>query len=46
MSKIIIEMTPFLFEDGNTYYFQVTSRDSNSFHRLDVYEKITIMRFK
>jgi hypothetical protein len=20
MSKIIIEMTPFLFEDGNTYY--------------------------
>jgi hypothetical protein len=40
MSKIIIEMTPFLFEDGNTYYFQVKSRDSNNYHRLDVYEKI------
>ena len=38
-------MTPFLFEDGNTYYFQVTSRDSNSFHRLDVYEKIVSKTF-
>jgi hypothetical protein len=40
MSKIIIEMTPFLFEDGNTYYFEVTGRNSNNYHRLDVYERI------
>ena len=33
-------MTPFLFEDGNTYYFEVTDRDSNNFHKLTVYDKI------
>lgn len=45
MSKIIIELTPFLFEDGNTYYFQVIDRNSNSYHRLNVYEKITTKNF-
>lgn len=23
MAKIVIEMTSFIFEDGNTYYFQI-----------------------
>ena len=45
MGKIIIEMTPFLFEDGNSYYFQVTDRNSNNYHQLDVYEKIVSKTF-
>lgn len=33
-------MTPFIFEDGNTYYFQIQKRDSsNDYHDLYVYEK-------
>lgn len=41
MDKIIIEMTSFIFEDGNTYYFQIYKRDhSNDYHNLFVYEKI------
>lgn len=40
MSKIIIGMTPFIFEDGNTYYFQIYKRpSSNDFHDLYVFEK-------
>ena len=38
---IIIEMTPFIFEDGNTYYFQVLKRGhSNDYHDIYVYEKV------
>ena len=38
---IIIEMTPFIFEDGNTYYFQILKREtSNDYHDLFVYEKV------
>lgn len=41
MSKIIIQMTPFMFEDGNTYYFQITSREySNDYHDIYVFEKV------
>jgi hypothetical protein len=37
---VIIEMTPFVFEDGKIYYFQVLRRRStNDFHDLYVYEK-------
>ena len=33
-------MTPFLFEDGNTYYFQVLKRESsNDWHNLYAYRK-------
>jgi hypothetical protein len=38
--KIIIEMTPFLFEDGKTYYFKILEF-SNSYHAIWVYKKIT-----
>jgi hypothetical protein len=42
---IIIEMTPFIFEDGKTYYFNITKREytkllPNDFHDLWVYEKV------
>ena len=37
----IIEMTPFIFEDGITYYFNVLKRGSSTmFHDLFVYEKV------
>lgn len=40
MSKIIIGMTPFIFEDGNTYYFQIYKRpSSNNYHDLYIFEK-------
>lgn len=43
MSQIIVEMTPFVFEDGNIYYFQVLKRESsNDYHDLFVYRKIDI----
>jgi hypothetical protein len=46
MKRIIIEMTPFIFEDGNTYYFQIDKRDStNDYHDLFVYEKQVEKRF-
>jgi hypothetical protein len=38
MANVVIEMTPFLFEDGNTYYFQIFEF-TNSYHALYVYEK-------
>lgn len=38
---VIIEMTPFIFEDGNTYYFEILRRESsNDYHDIYVYEKI------
>ena len=41
--EVIIEMTPFIFEDGNTYYFQIVKRDySNDYHDLFVYEKVRV----
>ena len=40
MEKVIIEMTPFIFEDGNTYYFQIFYRPSSlDYQDLYVYEK-------
>lgn len=39
--KIIIEMTPFVYEDGEIYYFQITSRNSMIYHDLHVYKKVT-----
>lgn len=38
--EIIIEMTPFIFEDGKRYYFQILKRDSNDYHDIYVYEKV------
>jgi hypothetical protein len=39
--EVVIEMTPFIFEDGNTYYFQILKREySNDYHDIFVYEKI------
>lgn len=39
-TKIIIEMTPFVYEDGDIYYFQIESR-SSTYHNLYVYKKVT-----
>jgi hypothetical protein len=39
-NAIIVEMTPFLFEDGKTYYFDIRKRHTNSYHDLFVYNKI------
>lgn len=36
---IIIEMTSFIYEDGNIYYFNILKRSIN-FHDLHVYEKV------
>ena len=41
MAKVI-EKTPFIFEDGNIYYFDVTERSSSSYHNLWVYEKVSV----
>ncbi len=39
--NVVVELTPFLYEDGNTYYFKIVKREySNNFHDLYVYEKI------
>ena len=37
---IIVEMTPFLFEDGKTYYFDIRKGYSNSYRHLFVYNKV------
>lgn len=39
---IIVKMTPFLYEDGNTYYFNIVSRGSTSYHDIFVYRKTMI----
>jgi len=39
---IIVEMTPFLFEDGKTYYFDIRKGYSNTYHYLFVYKKVEI----
>ena len=45
MDDIVIKMTPFIFEDGNTYYFQIENRDSsNDYHDLYVYKKVVVKR--
>jgi hypothetical protein len=38
--KIIVEMTPFLFEDGKTYYFDIKKGWRNNYHYLFVYNKV------
>lgn len=45
MSDVVIEMTPFIFEDGQAYYFMIYKRDSsNDFHDLYVYRKVVKKR--
>lgn len=39
-NDIIVEMTPFIFEDGETYYFDIRKRYTNVYHDLFVYKKI------
>ncbi len=40
MDKVVIQLTDFIFEDGNTYYFKIYKRESsNNYHALYVYEK-------
>ena len=40
---IVIEMTPFTYEDGQIYYFNITKREySNDYHDLWVYQKVEI----
>lgn len=39
----IIEMTPLIFEDGDTYYFKIVKRGtSNDYHNLFVYKKVLV----
>ena len=39
--RVIIEMTSFIFEDGNTYYFKIFNRPSTHDYRdLYIYEKV------
>ena len=33
-NTLIVEMTPFLFEDGNTYYFEIRKRHGNIYHNI------------
>ena len=45
MSDVVIEMTPFIYEDGKTYYFKIYKRESsNEFHNLYVYKKVVVDR--
>lgn len=45
MDSIVIKMTPFIFEDGNTYYFEIHEQDdSNDYHDLYVYKKVVVKR--
>ena len=39
MGKIIVDMTPFIYEDGKTYYFQICDIDSLIYYNLYVYRK-------
>jgi hypothetical protein len=39
-NKIIIEMTPFIFEDGKIYYFEIRSRLTNKYHNLFCFKKV------
>lgn len=39
--RTIIEMSPFIFEDGKTYYFTIKSREwSNVFHSMYCFRRI------
>lgn len=45
MDSIVIKMTPFIFEDGKTYYFEIYDRSSsNDYHALYVYKKVVTKR--
>ena len=35
----ITDLTPFVFEDGNVYYFQIFTFSTGNYHDLFVYEK-------
>ena len=39
-NDIIVEMTHFIFEDGETYYFDIRKRSTNVYHNLFVYKRI------
>jgi hypothetical protein len=36
---IVVDKTSFIYEDGNTYYFDIISRGSASYHDLFVYTR-------
>ena len=38
--KKIVEMTPFVYEDGNIYYFEIVTRSTFVYHGLYVYKKV------
>lgn len=38
-SRRIVDMTPFVYENGKCYYFNITDRGSDSYYALYVYEK-------
>lgn len=45
MDDIVIKMTPFIFENGNTYYFKIVRREGcNDYHDLYVYNKVVIKK--
>ena len=50
-NTIAIKMTPFIFEDGKTYYFEIHEQDdllrkitNNDYHDLYVYKKVVTKR--
>lgn len=43
--RIIIDRTPFVFEDGKIYYFEIKSRSSNEYHDLFCYRRIEVINF-
>jgi hypothetical protein len=45
MSDIVIEMTPFIYENGKTYYFEICKRSgTNEYHNIYVYKKVVTKR--
>ena len=39
-SDIIVSMTSFVFEDGETYYFEIAKFENLGYYQIDVYRKI------
>ena len=43
--RTIIDKTPFIFEDGRTYYFQIKSANGlNDYHYISCFEKIKTIK--
>lgn len=38
--RSVVTMTPFVFEDGKIYYFEIKSRSGNDYHDLFCYTKV------